>query len=181
MAPEVRMTHEMASTKLSPSGPLLLAAAYVVLGGGVLLAALGLGPPSRIAFAIDVPLFLTGGLLTTRAFRRAHARFRGAHGAAGGGAAVVGVLGALLTLVALLAAGGGGALSLTSQVFPAVSALFGALAALALAAGAYPRAARASARIAAGLLALGALLAATFTGLPFALEAAPPLVYVSAL
>ena len=174
------MTHELASPKLSTAGPLLLAAAYVALGVGLLFAVLGLRPLSQIALGVDVALFLGGGPLAARAFQRAHLRFRGAHGAAAGAAAVAGVIGALLALVALFAGGSGSTLSVTSQVFPAASALFGALAALALAAGTYPRGARTRARVAAGLLALGALLAATFSVLTFALEALPPLVYISA-
>lgn len=175
------MSYVEPSPKLNTAGPLLLAAAYVVLGVALLLAVLGEPPLSLIALALDIPLFLAGGLLATRGFQRAHARFRGAHGAAGGIAAVAGVLGALLAVTALLTgSSGGGALSITSQVFPAASALFGALAALALAAGSYPPGARTRARIAASLLALGALFAATFTVLTFALEALPTLVYVSA-
>lgn len=176
------MTRDTARPRVATTGPLLLALAYLVFGFALLFALLGVRVGADVALAVDIPLFLFGGALSTRSFHAAHLVRRGAHGAAGAVATVTGALGALLALLALLAGGGdtGAALSIALQLFPATSALLGVLAALALTSGGYPRPQRVRARVAAALLTVGALLAATFTVLTFSLEAAPPLVYASA-
>jgi|GEM_PF-3080033 len=181
MTPSSTGPHDPSAERAGATGPSLLAVAYLVFGLAALLAALGVGTGADVALAVDIPLFLAGGLLSTRAFQRAHLLRRGAHGAAGGLAIVAGAVGALFALLALLSGrGDGAALSITLQLFPATSALFGALAALALFATSYPPGARLGARVAAVLLALGALCAAGFTVLTFSLETSPTLVYATA-
>ncbi|TNF35194.1 MAG: hypothetical protein EP329_06480, partial [Deltaproteobacteria bacterium] len=81
------MTHDPARSHAA-SGPLLLAAAYLVFGVALLLAVLGVRVGANAALALDIPLFLGGGVLATRAFHGAHLLRRGAHGAAGATAAV---------------------------------------------------------------------------------------------